>query len=694
MDNFLHPSSLAGTGAFLLVPATQAKAHQMASRLVEILQPPLGAPFSLEIITLLNKSVEYTIDRLELPTAEAINTRQDLRELCSTIRAACTELKLHSSNLSLRGKANSDPVWYQLAQVAGRGVTHSPQLLLYIGCATLLALHRRKTFPKVAAMHLKELAEATMMSEATLDALLVGYAPIEHLTSNWVSRLGRTWREVVRLFSGGDVPPPTLKNRITGQLLGAALNPTPAHSAGAQSHRHLSPRQFQAACTRIQALVEEDDIKGVLGVLTIRTGLSVDVLLQLPLKTSDSVTSGAHIDPKRGIVLIDLQPLVFEPAKPLRGCHTGGYWLNVHLPMEVSRHLHERSVNYPFASELMHLYPGSPDVFTNQNLIPGGDEIMPTWARLRESAGPHLLRQGANALHAALLTLDFSLICRSKTHYATVTAAEWLQAEQQLHASLGWGEPVHLKEGEAGVGSCVVPTDATVKQHDEALVAAVEATRPGKHASMPRLLDFHNHYTFLTGWRLSMLLALRASARISISAATKHGDRWIPIHDKHTPGDRGLQPIPLCSFVIETIDLYKRHCDGIGSRLASLGLGDLPATRWCKSVAAAQNVRLLCTIARDGSVHPLASQAFTRPKCIEYQLPSDPGRKVLENALRAERLPSVLIDQMLRHTHSGQQHLGSFNPTPLVVAHERLSCAVDRIAHRLFSDTVSGLRRD
>lgn len=342
----------------------------------------------------------------------------------------------------------------------------------------------------------------------------------------------------------------------------------------------------------------------------------------------------------------------------------------------------------------MDLYPGSQDLFTRQQVMPSEDEITATWARLRESTGPYLLRQGANALHAALLTLDFSLICRSKMHYAIVTAKEWRQAEQQLHVTLGWGEPGDLREDEGGVGSRVVPKDTTIQQHDEALMAVVEATRPGPHTAMPALLQFHNQFTVLTGWRISMLLAMRASTRMSISASLKDGDRWVPLHDKHTPNDRGFQPVPLCPFVTETIGLYKKHCAAMQRRLTRLGLGDLPAARWSKSVADHQNVRLLCSFTNDGSVHPLASQAFTRPMNRDYQLPDDPGRKLLENALRAEGLPSSLIDPMLRHTHAGQHHLGSFNPIPQMAAHERLANAIERVARRLFGKTVSGLLKD
>ena len=92
-------------------------------------------------------------------------------------------------------------------------------------------------------------------------------------------------------------------------------------------------------------------------------------------------------------------------------------------------------------------------------------------------------------------------------------------------------------------------------------------------------------------------------------------------------------------------------------------------------------------------MRPLASHSFCTPMDDSYQLPEDPGRKVLENALRAEGLPSSLVDLMLRHTHAGQHHLGNFNAVPQVVAHERLATAIERTARRLFKTPTAGLRR-
>lgn len=685
-------SSLTSTGAFLLVPPSKPRAHQLASLLTTILQPPLGAPYALDIVNLLDRAIEYTVGKLETPTPTALQWRQDTGELKEVIQAASQEAQLRASPMSLRGKSSSDPVWYQLGQATERNGVHRP-LLIYIGCATLLALHRSSPLPRLAAQHLRDMAEV-QMTDATLDALLAGIAPAEHLASSWTSRLARMWREVVKLFSTGDVPPPTLKDRITGQLLGAALNPPPAHVAGAQSHRQLSRRQFLAACHHVHEIIAQDALEGVLGVLVVRTGLSVDVLVQLPLHTGHLVVCGAYIDPLGGIVQVDLQPLVFEPAQPLPGCHSGGYLLTIHLPRDVAQQLRDRSAKYPFSSTLMDLYPGSQDVLTRQRLFNGADEIDPTWARFRQSTGPELLQQGFNALHAALLALDFSLICRSKMHYAVVPAKEWLFAEQRLHAALGWDAPVDLLSSESGIGSCVVPTDTTMQLHDGALVAAVESTRPGQHASMPGLVRFHNQFARLTGWRISVLLSMRATTRVSIAANLQEGNTWVALHDKHTPNDRGFQPVPLCDFVLKTVQLHQRHCAAMGERLTRLGYGNLPTTRWCKAVATQQNVRMLCSINQDGSVHPLASHAFTQSMEESYQLPKDPGRKLVENALRLEGLPSGLIDRMLRHAHAGQHHLGSFNPLPQAVAQQRLATAIERIARRLFVAPVVGLRRD
>ena len=683
--------NLESTGAFLRVTPEHLEAYGLAAQLITILQPPLGAPFAPDIVKLLVSAITFAIEKLVDPTLEAIRIKKNFSDLAWVIANAQDPLT-KSSRLSLRGKASSHPVWYQLAQATQQTSSSGP-LLLYVASAVLLALHHEAAIPRIAAQHLQQVT-ALNLSDAALDALLSGFAPQELLGSSWTSRLARMWRKVVKLYSDGEIPPPTLESRIAGQLLGSALNPSPAHVAGAQSHTQLSHRQFVASAVQLKDHGDRDELNVLLGALTIRTGLQVDVITQLPLASGRPGNAGAYLDPTKGILHIDLHPLVFEPARALPGCDIGGFSLCIHLPSCIARHLRNRSGRFPSAACLMDLFPGEKEIFTREDVYASMEEINPSWARLRRSTGPMLLHANFNALHAALLSMDFSLVCRSKMHYALVSADEWHAAEARLYKLLNWDTPVEAATDESGIGSRVVPTDLTVVQHDTALLQAMQTCNPGKHSSLERLMDFHNHYTFLTGWRLSVLLALRASSELALSASLGDWRGWVPVRDKSTRNDLGHQPVPVCDFALQSIHHYRNHCAAMADRLANLSMGNRPSARWCKAVSQGKNQRLLCTLTSVGTVHALASHTFCKPAASIYALPADPGRKVLENALRAEGLPATLIDQMLRHSHAGQIHLSNFNLSPMATSMERLRAGIQRVAERLFLEPVAGLRKE
>lgn len=684
-----EPNTLS-TGPFLLVAPEAQSIADLVTDITMALQPPLSAPAAAEVVGLIASAVDLVVCKLHQPTQPALQLKDD----CKTLHKLLSKVVgqgICSAHLALHGKATKHPIWVYLAKLAAENSDSTDDLrLLYIGCSVILSLHHKKPIPSVLVQHAREMA-ATPMSAETMESVINGFVPDEHLSSSWPARLARQWREIVKLYSQGDIPPPNWRDRVTGQLLCAALNPAASHAGGALDQRQLSPQQFVRACHHIKAKTEEDCLVGILGILLVRTGLSIDLLAEMPIDTLDATHHKACVDPIRGVMEIDLTTLVFEPAKALPGCHAGGYRLRIHLPAAVAQQLKERSIRYPGAPCLRDLYPGDGIPESRHQLYLSSDEIEPTWARLRNSAGPHLLRAGVNGLLAALLTLDLSLICRSKLHYALVPARELYDAEAALYKALGWGAPVP-QSTESGFGSRVVPMDDSIIQHDRDLLSKLHAARPGQRSSVESLVEHHNHYARLTGWRLSLLLALRASSRVALSAAIDPNDRWLPVHDKHTRSDKGHQPVPLCPFVAQTIGLYKEHCKAFGERIQKLEGPQHPLARWSTAVASSRNIRLLFTVDAKSRIRPLPSICFTRSQSPGHQLPEDVGRKFLENQLRWRGLPATLIDQMLRHTHAGQVPLSSFHAQSLASSMNRLSGAIEAIANEFFSTPAAGLR--
>lgn len=680
--------NLSSTGPFLLVPSNEKHAHQLVSDITRAFQPPLSAPFAAEVVQLLGNALSTINKKLQSPRPDAIDIEKNCKHLQLILQQKLGD-SWRSSPLSIHGKATSHPIWYQLANACTRSTTNKA-ILLYAGCSLLISIHSKKPAPKTLALHLREMADQPLSDEA-LDSVLLGALPDHLLASTWPARLSRVWREVIKIYSEGDIPPPSFRAQVNGQFLGAALNPSPAHSAGALDHRQLSGLQFDHFCCRTRQLAGE--LEGILGILVVRTGLSVDLLTQLPLDTLGSTNQAIFLDPILGIVEVDMRVVVFEPAQALAGCSAGGYRLRIHLPLDAAQQLQARISQHPTAAILQELFPETDAPKTEDKIYPNPGGIEPTWARLRNSAGPFLLRSGTNALFAALLTLDLSLIARSKLHYANVKTVEFLQEEARLYAALGWDAPVEPSDVDFGFGSRVVPKDETVLMHDQLLLGVLESVHPGQRYTMNSLVRFHNQFTKLCGWRLSVLFALRASSRVALTASIGT-DTWQAVNDKNTLDRKGHQPVPTCPFGLESISLYKTHCSAMAERVESLTGGPSMLSRWARAVAASNNIRLLCTTDMRGRIHPLASIEFTRALSTSYELPNDVGRKLLENHLRWQGLPAVLIDLMLRHSHAGQVQLSSFNHLSLRSAMTRLSRANERFALKFFGAPKAGLRKD
>src|SRR3990167_5140104 len=116
-----------------------------------------------------------------------------------------------------------------------------------MGCACMFAIHTNQPLPSTTSSHLRDLLRLELSTE-DVECILLGYTPDTFLTETSISRLTRLWRDAVRTFSGTEPPTPDFSDRVRGQLLGTALNPTAAHSAGALDHRQVTGRQLTEVC--------------------------------------------------------------------------------------------------------------------------------------------------------------------------------------------------------------------------------------------------------------------------------------------------------------------------------------------------------------------------------------------------------------------------------------------------------------
>lgn len=677
-------------GSFLAIQPEEPS-HATASHLIDILSPPLGAAHACRIITLIAQSLASVQIKLKQPN-QLIRAQTNAVETLADLMRNRRNPQSADAPSALRGKRSSYPVWTTLANIAASKTPPSPLIRLGIGCEVLLAMHAGRTVPRVFAQHLMDMLDLSM-SDTQIDALLVGNVPGEYMADGWTDRLSRNWIQVVTNFSSDTPPDPPIRQRINGQLLGSTLNSSVSHKAGVMTTRNITTEQLHAVCAIAKAPKVGHVLKSLFIILVMRTSLSVDVLAKLPVIGNAAPGKEHGLLPRLGCVYIDISIVVFEPARPINGCYSGGTQVRIDLPGNLADLLRSASASHPTAETIADLFPDESTPKTEDPILSSRTELIVNWAKLRHATAPYLLASGFNALHAALLTLDFGLICRSKLHYACVTPFEWLDAESQLYALLELADSNQDTCGLQGIGCRVVPHPSVLQLHDTLLQQQVIDHRAGRHSSLARLVDHHNAFTQLTGWRLSMLMALRASQRIEINASLEATDRYTAYHDKHTPGDRGWQLIPVCNFARVTIKLYKHHCQSLAERVAKVATDQHPISKWATAVADGKNMRLLGVITPRMAIEPLASQAFTTALSTTYELPPDPGRKTLENHLRWAGLPASHIDAVLRHTIAGQIRPSSTSTFDINSWIDRVEPAIESIAVRLFGSPIAGLRR-
>lgn len=693
MDTSNPVVDIASTGAFLLLPPKNQKALETSAELLRIADAFRGAPRALAASRAYRDAIEAVTKILPAPNVKIQDRLNDSKVLVTALENVMQDGWVESPS-SLNGKKTKSPVWYQLVKLSEKK-QQTPQSMIYLGAAILLALHHKQRIPDRISRHLDEMDGEEPLTVTQLNFLLDGHLSEETIGSTWIHTLQRDWRNLLRHYSDAPTPPPTKRGRIVGQILNTAIGGTTAHKAGASSHRQLSQRQMNRAIDFVRKEIERDTLLGALGLVVMATGFSVDLTAELDLLSALATSNwAAALCVQTGMLKIDYRIAVNEPARPLPGCEPSSFIRWIPLPENLHANLRNRLERYPSATTLRELFPEHEVPGHMDPLYPSHDDIQPTWARLRESMGVMLRQIGTNSLHVFLLTGDMGHIPRSKLHYATVGTAELWEQFSIVYEQCQWNAPVKVGSDLVGFGCQVVPTIETLKRHDQLLLDLVEKSRPGNHCNFELLYQFHNAFIRHAGWRLAMLLALRESAAIDLSAAISENDLWFPFHDKVTPHDRGAQPVPLAQFALETVAAIKSHCSSVWKRLSNTESSTTEFALWCKAVSKNNDVRLLCLVTDIGKTVPLSTHDFINSPHTDYILPPDAGRKALENLLRKEGLLSGHIDAVLRHVTSGQIRLSSVSSAEMRSWLTRSRASINKVAATLFGQVTHGISKD
>ncbi len=677
------------------IPPENGRDRHAFCQMVALAPPPHGAPCSYNSVKGFRVCIDSALSTVNAPNAEALEIQSALIALESELKATLLANGAEESLSAMDGTKTRHPEWHFLVRTGAKKQVHR-LATLYMGLKSLMAIRAAKPLSKSTVAVAAQLLKEEALSGAQITALLHGTAPEQTLGQSWPRDLCRTWREVMRHFAVDGTPPsPTTKERIAGQILDAALHATASRRAGARTHRQLSKSQLHQALSHIGMGHDNDTILGALGTLVCITTFSVDVVPEFRL-SSNSVDASwlAQIDIEAGLLKVDYGSITHQASAPIAGAIAASYICRRPLPTRLAQNLRARLMRYPDAQTLKELYPDELVPAHDSLAFACRDQIQPTWARLRRVVGTFLREAGMDNLLACIVSGDFTHVPRSKLYYACVSTDEVAAAFTCFYKLAGWSEPTPLPDATLAFGCQVVPTLESLKFLDRYWKDQVKNSQPGKHCSLENLLNFHNNYMCWTAMRLSLLLALRESTEINVCAdVDERHDRWIPIHDKHVPGDHGAMPVPLTDWVRLTIQSIRTHCKAMQSRLQTLGSKNSNLARWCTAVRNHSTVPLLCIAASSTNIRPIGTADFINGE-IRQLVPPDFGRKALENLLRACGLRASEIDAILRHSVQGQATNSVTSDAAPMQRWARTNQAVTQVAASIFEDIGYGLAKE
>ena len=374
-------------------------------------------------------------------------------EMLETICGLVTELEIQMENTgeveslqAVYGLKSRYPGWSALctAGAADHALAHT-----FLGLKVLKALHEEQPLGPTGSSRFHALLDEPHLTKEQVHSLLTDAPGTEEEDQGWVTDLRRTYRQVLRAYLQGTMPPPgNGRSRVTGQLLDGVLAATAARRAGASNHRELSPGQMSLALAHIEQGLARDTFNGCLGVLVAISGFTSDLLLATPLaKPASHTAADLYLDLEQGMLCIDHSGLVREAAtaQPGSGCIPASQICEKPLPIQLHRNLLKRQAQFPDATTLADLYPGVPCPASADGVYPSQDMIYPSWARFRNSLGSYLRNQGLDSLLASVISGRFWHIPKSKLYYMALPRKE-LQTGGNRHSATC----CHLQQGRFG----------------------------------------------------------------------------------------------------------------------------------------------------------------------------------------------------------------------------------------------------
>lgn len=636
------------------------------------------------------KRAMSTLQQLDSRPSEILQKVEALINELETAMEDFGQAEAQSSLSKLKGKY---PVWWALSE-AGKDQHSVGQT--YLGLKILHALHERRPLRPSAITRYNMIVNGDELTDEQVQALLHEQDPEAAVQHDWIRDFLKAYRDVIRAYAPSKPAPPSadFNSRITGQLLDGVLAATAARRAGARNHREFSQAQIDIAFKHIAHELNEGTLAGCLGVLVSITGFTPDLAVRIPITSGGyRADCNAFFQIDKGILFVDHRSLIREAAAAMAGCLDSTMTCTKPVPAALWLHLRRRHEQNHHATTIGELFPEAHCPEGEEAIFPNRNMIRPSWARYRNSVGTFLRDQGFDNLLASAISGRFWHVPQSKLYYASLSRPELQLGFDRFYSVVGWGDAVEIENGPA-FGCRVVPTEQSILSFDHALVDACIRSQPGQHAGLQKLIEHHNEFMRLVGFRLSILLALRESRELPLLADfDERCDRWVAIHDKDVPGREYPLPMPLGSFTRETVGAVRAHCRALRGRMLTMRAGKSALAQWCFSVGAHKPVPMLMTAKSSDSIRTLGTADVLSGPAFSKNLPPDFGRKFMENALRLQGLQSTEVDALLRHSVLGQAFQSSTSHQHSLSTWLRTTKAVDQIAAEYFGEVAHGLAK-
>jgi hypothetical protein len=635
--------------------------------------------------------IAYTI--LSEPNAKAISLLAKVAHLQETLQRVHSECQVEDLDAGIRKTLASYPQWRLLA-TAGDLEFDGNALQFGAGVELALALANDR---KMATNWCKVFrCDKSLLNTkpTTLQAALIDLE--NPLRSEWSTRLKKNLAEFIQTFD--NIPPHPTKPRSFDERVKenwrskAAFATQPARAA-VLDDRCLSLQQFRKAMQhRPDSPYERDEYLAAI-YFTGFCGLSPNLVGEIPISQQAGEQSACELEfTEDGVTLVrDFECLADDAAKP---AHIDGIpassVLRTPLPRNISTYLTRVFCEHPNATHLRALLPQLASLNSRERVYSTAEQPTPSWARLRPTLGRILRQEGIDGLQVALLTADFSHAAKSKVYYATLSQTEVNAAAVQAYRILGFELPAAITKAGIAFGSQVTPTTRYIHVANEALIRGAEQLRPGRNCGRAQLIQFHNAYSLVIGFRLMALLALRETSNIHLPSIDD--DTIIYLTEKSSAGRAGGMAAIVPELLTDQIKLYAAHCQALNRRLSAGSAS--PFQRWLVQAVNGQAPLELRVCSTREAAHTLRSADVLRAVHSFVQLAPDFGRKLMENLLRSRGIRTEDIDRTMRHEVAGQEACAGVSDASELAWRKRLCPSLNCIAIELFNTPLSGLAKE